>query len=91
MGERFLKGPIPIMWLKKAMQLSGKSVHVALVIWYLAGMKNKRQIKLTQKELDNFDIDRHAKYRALQALEAANLIHLESENGKNPLVTLLDV
>jgi len=90
-GERFLKGPIPVIWLRKAMQLSGKSLHVALVIWYLAGMKNKRQIKLTQKELDNFDINRHAKYRALEALEGANLIQLVSEKGKNPLVTLLDV
>ncbi len=90
-GDRFLKGPIPMAWLNKAMQLSGKAFHVAIIIWYLAGMKSNRQVKLTQKELDVFNINRNAKYRALAELKAANLICVDSGNGKNPLITLLDV
>jgi hypothetical protein len=90
-GERFLKGPIPMAWLNKAMQLPGKSFQVAIIIWYLASMKNNRQVKLTQKELDIFNINRNAKYRALAELKSVNLISLYSENGKNPTVTLLDI
>lgn len=40
-GEKFLKGPIPIDLLEMAANGPEKALHVALVIWFLAGMNRK--------------------------------------------------
>ena len=37
----FIKGPIPLPWLQATMQLPGKTLHLALAIWYLAGLNRK--------------------------------------------------
>lgn len=89
-GERFLCGPIPLSWIVKATVLPGKTWHVATVIWYLAGLTKSPSVKLTQGILNEFGIDRFAKYRALNALAEAGLIRYIVTRGKNPVVTLLD-
>jgi hypothetical protein len=35
-GEWFIKGPIPGKWLVRAGEISGRALHVGLVLWYLA-------------------------------------------------------
>lgn len=45
---RFVKGPIPLNWVQAAANLPGKSVHVAIVLWFLAGIKKSQTVKLTQ-------------------------------------------
>lgn len=91
MGDRFLCGPIPLAWILKATSLPGKSWHVATAIWYLAGLTKSPSVKLTQSLLNEFGVDRFAKYRALDALAGANLIEIKEAHGKNPLITLLGV
>ena len=46
-GEKFLKGPIPLKWLINASSLPGKSLHIAIVVWYRAGLEKSRTIKLS--------------------------------------------
>ena len=89
--NRFIKGPIPLNWVVVAAGLPGKSFHVGMVLWYLVGLTGSRCVKLTQKELDRFEINRNAKYRSLQFLEQSGLISVQSENGKNPHITVLDL
>jgi hypothetical protein len=43
-GEKFLKGPLPWGWLERAFRLRGKALHVALLLWYKAGCRNKRTV-----------------------------------------------
>jgi len=43
LGEKFLKGPIPWDWISRAAKQPGKAVHVALVLWFLAGIKKCEQ------------------------------------------------
>ena len=90
-GEKFLKGPIPLRWIREATKLPGKSWHVASAIWYLVGMNNSSTIKLTQGVLDDFGVSRYSKYRALTNLVSAGLISVDSNTGKNPVVTVLDL
>lgn len=90
-GEKFLKGPIPYLWLCQASQLPGKSLQVAVVIWFLAGLHKSSTIKLTQSVLNDFGVNRHCKYRALKWLAEAQLIAVQGDPGCSPLVTLLDV
>ena len=89
-GERFLKGPIPMHWLSKAIPLSGKELAVAIVLWHFAGMLDTSIIKLTNAKVRRFGLDRYAKTRGLEGLEKAGLVRVERAKGRSPVVTILD-
>jgi hypothetical protein len=88
-NEKFLKGPIPLNWISIAIQLSGSAWDVGTAIWYLVGLNNSPTVKLTKATLDLFGISRYSKYRALDELKRAGLIHIEATVGKNPIITVL--
>lgn len=87
--ERFLKGPVPLPWLCAAACLPGKSLHVGVALWHLAGARRSQTIALPNALLEGFGVDRFAKRRALDALEQAGLIHVEHHRGRHPLVSIL--
>jgi hypothetical protein len=90
-GEKFLKGPIPLDWLCRAAQLPGKSLHVALAIWFLAGLNKSAIVKLNQSVLNELGVDRHSKARALTQLASAKLISMQGAPGCAPVVTVLAI
>jgi len=57
-GERFLKGPIPMRWLELAGLQPGKSMHVAVALWHLAGMKRNRCVALSGSVLRRLGVSR---------------------------------
>jgi hypothetical protein len=89
-GQLFLKGPIPQIWLSRAASLPGKSLHVGLSVWFLAGMTKSRSVRLSARVSRAFGVDRHAKYRALRWLEDAGLVTVVRRSGCSPIVTLLE-
>jgi hypothetical protein len=89
-GEKFLKGPIPWKWLMLAAQQPGRAFHVAIALWFLAGIKQERTVGLSNKLMKDFGVDRHAKYRGLHALEVVGLVSVERRGGRSPVVTILD-
>ena len=89
-GERFLKEPVPFRWLGRAMNLPGKALHVAIVIWHLAEMNYSRTISLSSSVLRKNGVSRHAYYLGLAALEKAGLVTADRHIGRNPMVTILD-
>ncbi len=89
---RFLKGPISLLWLAKASRQPGKALHVGVMLWHQAGMSGKREVKLRGKLLDQFGVHRRTAIRALDALEADDLIEtLVKGRGRRRVVRLLDV
>jgi hypothetical protein len=90
-GEKFLKGPIPWSWLATAAQQPGRALHVAIALWFLAGMKRTRTVSLSGLVLRALGVNRHAGYRGLAALERAGLVAVIRQPGRNPVVTLQDV
>lgn len=90
-GEKFLKGPVPWRWLEHAAQLPGKSLHVALALWFLAGLNKSATVKLGQQLANDLGIDRRAKDRALKWLTQAELISVQAQQGCAPVITLLDM
>jgi hypothetical protein len=68
-------------------------LRVGLAIWFLSGLRNrKNDLLLTSAILARFRVtDRSTKKRALEVLEKAGLIHVVRQQGKNPLVTILEV
>lgn len=89
-GERFLKGPIPWIWLSAAAERPGKALHVAIVLWFLSGIKRSRTVALSGSVLKGFGVKRHSGYRGLASLEQAGLVSVSRHSGRNPVVTILD-
>jgi hypothetical protein len=50
---RFLKGPIPVAWLAKALSIRGSSaIGVGLALWHLSAMKhNEKTVHLSMSSL----------------------------------------
>ena len=87
----FLKGPIPWDWLVKAMRLSGKALHVALILWQEAGFHRVKTVKLRTSVVDKVGFSRRSARRALKQLESAGLIETERKPGQLTTVRIMDV
>lgn len=90
-GERFLRGPVPLVWLTQAARLTGKALTVGMAVWYLRGMRNADPVSLTPATWEQFGLDRFAVWRGLKQLEAAGLVTVERHRGRCPLVTIRGV
>ena len=86
----FLKGPIPLDWLCQAAGLPGKTLHVGILLWFLARLKKKRELTIGEQWLQRFGIKRHAAYRALVQLENSGLIHVKRRRGAKPKVRIVN-
>jgi hypothetical protein len=84
----FIKGPLPLDWMQRAARLPGKTLQVALALWYLAGLQKSLTVKLASKPLDAMGVSRDAKYDALARLAAAGLVAVDQKPGQAPIVTL---
>src|SRR5271167_4644062 len=47
----FIKGPVPLAWMKAAAMLPGKSLHAGLALWYLEGLEKAKTIALGNRLL----------------------------------------
>jgi len=89
-SQPHLRGPIPLNWLTRAAQQPGKSLHVAIALWFVSGVTSSRCVPLSNVNGLRFGLDRNAKYRGLVCLEAAGLVTVERKLGRAPMVTILD-
>ncbi|KAB0580714.1 hypothetical protein F7Q92_13075 [Ideonella dechloratans] len=85
----FIKGPLPLVWMQAAARMPGKTLQVALALWYLAGLKKTTTVRLPSKPLNEMGVSRDAKYEALARLEQQGLVSVQQQPGQAPLVTLL--
>ncbi len=86
---RFVKGPIPYLWIVRAAALPGKALHVGVALWYLSGLKKNKTIKAGGTVFIDLGISPRAKSRALRLFKEAGLITVEQKPGRVPIVTLL--
>lgn len=85
----FVKGPIPVPWIAAASRQPGRALHVAMAIWYLAGLSRTLSVELRPSTVRQFGVDRYAAYRGLHALERAGLVAVRRHRGRCPTVTIL--
>jgi len=90
-GEKFLKGPIPLRWLTRAATLPGKALHVALALWFQAGVERSATVRLNLSRLQDFGVERSAGSRALTMLATCRLVAVWQRPGCAPIVTILEV
>jgi hypothetical protein len=86
---KFLKGPVPLPWLALAGRQPGKALHVAVALWFLAGVTKSSTVALSNEVLATFGVNRRAGHRGLTALERAGLVAVERHRGRQPRVTVL--
>jgi len=89
--ETFLKGPVPMPWLSMAAKLPGKTLNIAIALWWLHGMSNGKPFKLRSRALELLRVSRDATYAGLARLEQARLIAVERKPGQSPIVSILDL
>lgn len=91
-GERFLLGPIPMVWLERAACCPGKALAVGMAIWHLSGLKKgAATLKLSGDVLADSCVSRKAVYQGLRRLEEAGLVKVDRHRGRLPVVTILEV
>jgi len=88
-GEKFVRGPIPLDWIKAAIPLGRKSINVCLAIWYAAGFKQSNPVKLTATMLAEFDVTADSARKLLMRFESAGLVEVDRKRGRSPIVTIL--
>jgi hypothetical protein len=76
-------------WLTVAAQLPGKALVVGIALWRLSGAVNSKTVRLGNREMEVWGVDRNAKSRALRALGQAGLIKIEQRPGCLLPVTIL--
>lgn len=86
----FLRGPIPWSWLVAAGQLKGHALQVGLVLWFEAGCRSSRTVRLRHSLAAQFGCHRDTVLRAVRELERAGLVNVQRKPGRSLQVTLLD-
>ena len=91
-GERFFFGHVPHSIIRLVSVLPGCSLATYLAIWDRSKLEGRgRPVTLPNAfALDPWGVDRHAKGRALRALEEAELISVTRFIGRAPRITVLD-
>jgi hypothetical protein len=85
----FIKGPIPLDWMKRANNLGGSTGIVATMLWFYVGLTGSKTIKLDSKIDDVTGLTRQTRQLILKRLEIHGLIKLFPQHGGYPRVTIL--
>ena len=85
----FIKGPIPLDWMKKANNLGGSTGIVATMLWFYVGLTGSKTVKLDSKIDSITGLTRQTRQHILKKLEWHGLIKLIPRRGGYPTVTIL--
>lgn len=88
---QFIKGPIPLAWICKALQLSKNAIKAACAILFLSGILGDGWIELKNTDLKKFKLNRSGKSFGLKELRDSGLIEVKRRPGKNPLVKIIKI
>ena len=86
-ADRFLKGPVPLNWIREHVQCPAD--RLLLVLRAHGDMQRSSEIKVTADVLRDAGIaDRKASYRAIKRLEASGSVSVSRKRGRRPIVRL---
>ena len=87
-GERFIRGPIPLEWMKLASKCGNRSEAVALLLWYAASLQRSNPVRLPKTILDELGVHTRTAKRVLVRMAEFGLVDVEFHRGRSPLVTI---
>ena len=86
-ADRFLKGPIPLNWIRENVRCP--TDRLLLVLRAHSDMQRSSEVKVTSDVLrDAGIVDRKAAYRAVNRLEASGSLTVSRKRGRLPVVRL---
>jgi hypothetical protein len=88
-GDQFVKGPIPMNWLRAADKCGYQAMAVAVALWFAAGLQNRNPVKLTPKMLTGLSVKTRTVREILDRMQDVGIIKAEFHRGRSPLVTIL--
>lgn len=86
--RKFIKGPIPFDWQQTANTLPGKAGQVGIALWFLAGVKKLKTVKITAEAQRLAGCTRQTFAKGLTALEEAGLVTVERKPGQKAVVEI---
>jgi len=88
----FLRGPIPLDWLQRAMRLGGTAISVGIVLWYYKGLKKSSIFKIGIQDIAGL-IGRSwlTAKRGLIALERRGVISISRHQGRKHLIEIHEI
>jgi hypothetical protein len=91
--EAFIKGPIPLRWVFRAVRLRKPALAAGLALWFMRGVtRSNGPIKITRGLKRRFQLSGPQMLRGLRALEKAQLIRfVRSGRGRCPVVEIIDL
>ncbi len=85
----FLRGPIPLGWLQRAMRLSGSAICIGIILWYLRGLKKSSVFKIGIQDIANLISSSWlTAKRGLMALEKERLISVDRHQGRKHIIEI---
>jgi hypothetical protein len=78
-------------WVKEMLKLPASASQMSFVLWFLAGMRKTKTIKINLSRMNDFNISKVTAWRSIHYLEKANLISVDRKPGQKLTVTLLDL
>ena len=87
-GDRYLRGPIPMDWLRAASRCGLRAEAVAMLLWYAAGWQKSNPAKLTPAILSELRVHPKTARRILGKFQDVGLVDVEFHRGRSPLVTI---
>jgi hypothetical protein len=88
-GDKFIKGPIPLDWIRAASRCGRRSTCLAILLWYAAGCQRTNPIKLGPSILSELAIAPKTASRILERMHSMRIVSVEFHRGRSPLVTIL--
>ena len=86
-AARFLKGPIPLNWIREHVQCP--TDRLLLVLRAHGDMQHSNEVRVSAAVLRDAGIsDRKAAYRALTRLEASGALSVSRKPGRRPVIRL---
>jgi hypothetical protein len=77
--------------LTQAATLPGKALHVAVALWFEAGLERSAIVRLNLSRLHHFGVERSAASRALRMLTTRGLVTVRPRPSCAPIVTIKEV
>jgi hypothetical protein len=89
-SEKFLKGPVPLSWLRAVAETKcGPAFWVAVMIRHLSDLRQSKTFKASLEDLGAGAYSRYSTSRALRVLENRGLIAIDRKPGQLLRITLL--
>jgi hypothetical protein len=82
--SRFVK--VPLLWANELARIGASGSTYAVALELLHQARWSKNVKLTTACMEKRGVGRHSKWRGLNALSRAGLVHIEERGNKNPIV-----